>query len=119
MKQSFITSGPGSGSNENCRLEENAVESANVIRIQYQKATPTRILESIEDAMPTRYFPTINMVSTSNMNQNIVYGGYGTVCSKTSSSRDSSRRKHFSNETVHPGTVSAICKSEAKSFFMK
>ena len=67
-EKSFITSGPGSGSYENCGLEENAVESAIVIRIQYQKATRTRILESIEDALPTTYFPTIIIVSTSNIN---------------------------------------------------
>ena len=36
--------------------------------------------------------------------------GYGTVRSKTSSSRDDSLQTHFSNGTVHPGTVRSICK---------
>ena len=40
--------------------------------------------------------------------------GYGTVRSKTSSSRDDSLQNHFSNGTVHPGTVRSICKNEIK-----
>ena len=35
--------------------------------------------------------------------------GYGTVRSKTSSSREDSLQNHFSNGTVHPGTVRSIC----------
>ena len=42
--------------------------------------------------------------------------GYGTVRSKTSSYRDDSLQNHFSNGTVHPGTVRSICNNEIKDF---
>ena len=45
--------------------------------------------------------------------------GYGTVRSKTSSSRDDSLQNHFSNGTVHPGTVRSICKKLNKSILKK
>ena len=45
--------------------------------------------------------------------------GYGTVRSKTSSSRDDLLQNHFSNGTVHPGTVRSICKKINKSIFKK
>ena len=48
-----------------------------------------------------------------------VGGRYGTVRSKTSSSRDDSLQNHFSNGTVHPGTVRSICKKINKSIFKK
>ena len=45
--------------------------------------------------------------------------GYGTVRSKTSSSRDDSLQNHFSNGTVHPGTVRSICKKKKKKVFLR
>ena len=56
-------------------------------------------------------FTTFNLSYCQNAFTNeIIQFGYGTVRSKTSSSRDDSLQNHFSNGTVHPGTVRSICK---------